>query len=187
MKNDRVLMVVDIQEEFQKCISNEYLKDVRKYVRTGKWDKIIIVVDINNDKAYIPRWLDRCADNLITKRFGGDLGYLKELILEEEMIVEKEDISWRSTYNHHLTIAINNGHETFEVPKELENISNQLKNKKVTLIGGCEGECLQDIYETLLYFEVKPKINEKYTYSGHDFNKGNIFFEEEYDLVEINE
>jgi hypothetical protein len=183
MSQRSILIVVDIQKEFAKCFNEEYIKKVKEYIKRRKWLEVIVIVDMNEDVANIPLWMYEKADQIIQKRYGGDKGYIEEMVSLSEANVERDNESWR-VYNNQLVITTSGCHETFDVPEDLERYCEKIKENKVTLIGGCENECLQDIYDTLLYYDINTTINHQYTYNGYN-QKNYNFLEDDFNLVEI--
>ena len=51
---------------------------------------------------------------------------------------------------------------------------NEIKDDKVILAGGADGECLEDVYQAFLAFDIDAEINDKYTYSAKTSQEDSI-------------
>ena len=66
-----------------------------------------------------------------------------------------------------IIVYIGNNHQWFHVPLKLYNLLKGLKGKQVTVVGGSDSECLEDIITTCEKLGVNIKRNWKYIYSAN--------------------
>ena len=63
-------------------------------------------------------------------------------------------------------VYIGNNHQWFQVPKKLYDLFQKLKGKEVTIVGGADSECLEDIVTAGESLGVIMKRDWKYIYSA---------------------
>lgn len=173
----KTLIIVDIQKEFAKFFNEEYLERVDILIKQN-WDRVITIVD-DNDEAHIPRFIYEYSDEILHKSYGGiDKEYIDELIQDGEIEIVNENDIYR--FDGRLIIP-GNIHENFLVPEDMEMIFKQLQT--VTLIGGADQECLDDIENSLAYLGVKVIRDHSCIYDA--FNKNNADYIDEIDWVRV--
>ena len=128
-------------------------------------------IPIHNDLYHFPNQKD-----LIEKRYNYDVDadfYRKILSKdiyeeinkkEEERSLKKGDIfpTKQGTY----IVYTGNNHKWHHLSKKLYEILSGLKNKEVVLVGGADGECLEDIYISAISIGVNIKRNWKYIWTS---------------------
>lgn len=63
-------------------------------------------------------------------------------------------------------VYIGNNHQWSHVPKKLLSLLESLRGMSVTIVGGADGECLEDIFVTAESLGVKIKRDHKFIYSA---------------------
>lgn len=173
MKVIKTLIVVDVQKDFCRFYTPDYLKDLKEALNA--YDKIVIVVD-DNFETLIPCWLQEKGDILIRKSYSGvDI----DEYLEEGRLEEKAEGVWEILPDGLLLLEVPNGHENFIVPKEMQDEFNKLIADEIDLVGGAENECLEDIQVALDYLGVAYHTISRLTFNGQSTYK-NYYEEEEY-------
>lgn len=165
--NFKTLVIVDIQKDFSNYFNEQYLNRVENLINQG-WDKIITVVDMNMGEAEIPKFIYEASDKILEKYYGFDIAYLQELNDSDELEIIEEDEAYR--LNKELIIR-GNAHEWFNVPEDMELCFKELNS--VSLVGGANGECLDDVENALEYLGVEVNREESCIYSAADKNNDN--------------
>ena len=83
---------------------------------------------------------------------------------EEENTLKKGNIF--PTKEGTIITFINNNHVWFHCPKKLYELLKELKGKEVTIVGGADSECLEDVVITAESLGVKIKRDYKYIYTA---------------------
>jgi hypothetical protein len=188
--NKDTLIIVDVQKSFRKYFSEMYLHELKKYCENFNnvyqiWDNHPDGKTVNKDYLYeeepvIPVHKDLYnfpnQKDLIEKRYNYDVdaGFYKKILdksvydevskKEEEKSLNKGDIF--PTKEGTIITFINNNHVWFHCPKKLYKLLKDLKGKEVTIVGGSDGECLEDIVTTAESLGVKIKRDYKYIYTA---------------------
>lgn len=188
--NEDTLIIVDVQKSFKKFFSEMYLNELKKYCNNFSnvyqiWDNHVDgkLVDkdylydetpeipIHDDLYYFPN-----QKELIEKRYNYDVDadFYRKILndeiykgiskKEEEKSLKKGDIF--PTKEGTIITFINNNHVWFHVPKKLYEILQQLKGREVTIVGGADSECLEDIVTTAESLGVKIKRDYKFIYTA---------------------
>ncbi|WP_127533320.1 hypothetical protein [Paenibacillus kobensis] len=68
-KNNRTLVICDVQQQFANGYSLEYIEEIKKYIQKTRktWERIIVIVDVENSAAHIPDWMEAIADVVVQK------------------------------------------------------------------------------------------------------------------------
>ena len=188
--NEDTLIIVDVQKSFRKYFSEMYLNELKKYCNNFNnvyqiWDNHINGKNI--DKGYL---YDETPDipvhkdlyffpnqkELIEKRYNYDVDadFYKKVLdknvyeeiskKEEDKTLKKGDIF--NTKEGTIITFINNNHVWFHVPKKLYELLLNLKGREVTIVGGADSECLEDIVTTAESLGVKIKRDYKFIYTA---------------------
>lgn len=157
MKN---LIMVDIQREYAKnykgsySIDGQYVRNILSYIRKMKFDNIFCVVDCNSGHINIPYRLQNKIDGFFFKNYAGYcMDEVQRLIEEGEMTIIEENVAYKNCYGQ-LVLVTDNCHETQTVNEDLEKLISLIRENENYLIGGCDGECLQDIEKVLDYHNI---------------------------------
>ena len=188
--NEDTLIVVDVQKSFKKFFSEMYLNELKKYCRNFNkvyqiWDNHSDGRNIDKDYLYdeepeIPIHKDLYhfpnQEDLIEKRYNYDVDadFYKKILdkdvydeiskKEEEKSLKKGDIF--KTNEGTIITFINNNHVWFHCPKKLYELLIGLKGREVTIVGGADGECLEDVVTTAESIGVKIKRDYKYIWTA---------------------
>jgi uncharacterized protein YjlB len=84
---------------------------------------------------------------------------------EDKKLLKKGDIF--NTKEGTYIVYIGNNHQWYHCPKKLYDLLTSLKGKEVTIVGGADGECLEDIVTTAETLDVKIKRDYKYIYTAN--------------------
>lgn len=187
---DSTLIIVDVQKSFRKFFTEMYLHKLKEYCNQftnvyqifdnhvdGKnVDKDYLYdedpeIPIHDDLYYFPNQVD-----IIEKRYNYDVDVdFYKKILDKEVykeIKEKEENKTIKKGDLFLTkegtaiVYIGNNHKWMHLPVKLYNIFLELKGKEVILVGGSDGECLEDIYVSGNSMGVKMKRDHRFIYSA---------------------
>jgi hypothetical protein len=188
--NDDTLIIIDVQKSFKKFFSEMYLNELKKYCKNFQnvyqlWDNHVDGKNVDKDYLYdetpeIPIHKDLYhfpnQKDLIEKRYNYDVDadfykkildkevYNKVSKMEEEKTLKKGDIF--NTKEGTYIVYIGNNHKWHHLSKKLYDLLLSLRNKKVTIVGGADGECLEDIYTSAISLGVKINRDWKYIYTS---------------------
>jgi len=188
--SDSILIIVDVQKSFKKFFSEMYLNELNKYCKhfntvyqifdnhvDGKIvDKDYLYdedpeIPVHGDLYHFPN-----QKELIEKRYNYDVDadFYKKILdkdvyeeiskKEEERSLKKGDIF--PTKEGTVITFINNNHVWFHVPKKLYELLESLRGRNVTIVGGADSECLEDVVTTAESIGVKIKRDYKYIYTA---------------------
>lgn len=185
------LIIVDVQKSFKKFFSEIYLNELKKYCNSFNnvyqiWDNHPDGKNVDKDYLYdedpeIPIHDDLYhfpnQKDLIEKRYNYDVDadFYKKILdkdvydeiskKEEEKSLKKGDIF--KTKEGTIITFINNNHVWFHCPKKLYDLLLSLKDREVTIVGGADSECLEDVVTTAESLGVKIKRGDyKYIYTA---------------------
>jgi hypothetical protein len=184
------LIIVDVQKSFRKFFSEMYLNELKKYCNNFQnvyqlWDNHVNGKNVDKDYLYdetpvIPIHKDLYhfpnQKELIEKRYNYkvDADFYKK-ILDKEVyneISDKEDNSLLKkgdifpTKEGTYIVYVGNNHKWHHLSKKLYDLLLSLRNETVTIVGGADGECLEDIYTAALSLGVKIKRDWKFIYTS---------------------
>lgn len=190
--SNETLIIVDVQRSFRRFFSEMYLNELKKYCKKFQsvyqiWDnhsegknvdKDYLYdqnpeVPINDDLYQFPNQVD-----LIEKRYNYDVdaNFYKKILDKEvyQEISNKEDNSELRkgdvfpTKEGTIITYIGNKHVWFHCTIKLYKLLVSLKDKEVTIVGGADSECLEDIVTTAETLGVKIKRDHKFIYSANN-------------------
>jgi len=190
-KNNKILIIVDVQKSFSKFFTNNYVKAVKKY--SEKFNSVYQIFDNhvdgkNPDKEYLyddePEVKDDHKDlyefknqkDVIEKRYryNVNVDFFKKILNKDvfNKIKEKEDNKqlnrgemFPTTEGNHI-VYVGNNHAWFDIPKKLYNLFIELKGQEVVIIGGADNECIMDIITAAKSLGVNVIENKDYIYSA---------------------
>jgi hypothetical protein len=189
-QSDSILVIVDVQKSFRKYFSEMYLNELKKYCKNFQYvyqifdnhvdgknvDKNYLYdenpdIPIHKDLYYFPSQKD-----IIEKRYNYDVDvdFYKKILnkevyndifdKEEKKLLKKGDIF--STKEGTIITFINNKHVWFHCPIKLYELLKELKGREVTIVGGADSECLEDVVTTAESLGVKIKRDYKFIYTA---------------------
>ena len=188
--NNSTLIIVDVQMSFHKFFSEMYLNELKKYCKNFQnvyqiWDNHVNGKNVDKDYLY-----DEDPDlpvkgdvynfpnqkELIEKRYNYDVDadFYKKVLSKEiyDQVKEKEETGTLkkgnifSTEEDTIITYIGNHHKFFHCPIKLYQLLTSLKGGEVTIVGGADSECLEDIAITAESLGVKVKRDYKYIYTA---------------------
>jgi len=188
--NKETLIIIDVQKSFKKFFSEVYLNELKKYCKNfqsvyqiwdnhvdgGKIDKDYLYeedpdIPIHKDLYHFPNQKD-----LIEKRYNYDVDadFYKKILnkdVYDEVSKKEEDKSLKKgdifdTNEGTIIVYIGNNHKWFHCPIKLYKLLKGLEGKEVTIVGGADSECLEDVVTTAESLKVKIKRDYKYIYTA---------------------
>lgn len=184
------LIIIDVQKSFRKFFSEMYLHELKRFCENFQnvyqiWDNHHEGKNVDKDYLYdnspeIPISDDLYffpnQKDLIEKRYNYDVdGDFYKKILDEDILNEisqKElDLTLKvgeifPTNKGTYIVYIGNNHKWHHLSKKLYDLLKSLSGKDVTIVGGADSECLEDIYIAAKSLGVNIKRNWKYIYSA---------------------
>ena len=188
--SNETLIIVDFQKSFKKFFSEMYLNELKKYCKNFQnvyqlWDNHVDGKQVDKDYLYddtpeIPIHDDLYhfpnQKDLIEKRYNYkvDADFYKKILDKEvyQEISDKEDRKELKkgdifpTKEGTIITYINNNHVWFHCPKKLYDLLTSLNGKEVTIVGGADSECLEDVVTTAERLGVKIKRDYKFIYTA---------------------
>ena len=76
--------------------------------------------------------------------------------------------------NQGYLVRVDNNHDWFYINPEIYDMIEELKNNEVVLVGGADGECLEDVKVAIETFGINVMMNDKYIYSANTSNDDSI-------------
>ena len=188
--NTDTLIIVDVQRSFRKFFTEMYLNELKKYCKNFQnvcqiFDNHVDGKNVDKDYLYdenpdIPVHKDLYhfpnQKELIEKRYNYDVDadFYKKILdkevydeiskKEDEKSLKKGDIF--NTKEGTFIVYIGNNHNWHHLSKKLYNLLLSLKDREVTIVGGADSECLEDIYIAATSLGVKIKRDWKYIYTA---------------------
>lgn len=162
------LLIVDVQKSFHKFFTEIYVHKLKEYAK--QFTEVYYVFDnhvdgknvskkflyhddpkvpVHDDLYHFPNQKD-----IIEKRYNYkvDANYFKKIL--DKDIYQKIETSkltkgqFFPTKEGTIIVYIGNKHNFFHVPKKLYDLFKKLKGQNLTIVGGSDGECLEDIFTT---------------------------------------
>ena len=183
---EKNLIIVDVQKSFKKWFTEKYVSELKKYSSEFTnvyqiWDNHHHGKDVDKDYLYdhdpeIPIDKDLYTfpnqKELIEKRYNYDVDveFYKKVLDKETYDKIKNTKLKRGNYfpttEGTIIVYIGNNHQWFHVPLKLYKILKSLVGKQVTIVGGSDSECLEDIVTTCESLGVNIKRDWKYIYTA---------------------
>jgi len=181
--NDGILIIVDVQKEFEKFIPQGYVDQLINYSK--KFHTVYQIWDSND--ASKPSYTFPNQQAIIIKKFGTK--FSDELVKTVAQLNKKHpnakegDIFEFDDVNSYV-VKISNQHSWFYVPEKMAELFKTLKGKNVILVGGAgstnsnfytsqngdtkydNGECIKDVYEAMQSFGIKVQYDTRYIYNA---------------------
>lgn len=168
----KILVVVDVQKQFDKYIQHDLVDEISKYAET--FDKVYQIWDTHNGTIAPTHSFPKQVDS-VPKKFGNKFFSKKvqNFIKKIEDNTEEGTIFELSGGNGYI-VRVDNNHDWFYVNPEIVDLINKIKKDEVILVGGASGECIEDVYQAFLAFNIDVEINDKYTYSAKTSKKDSV-------------
>lgn len=188
--SNNVLLIVDVQKSFSKFFTDKYVNEIKKYCHeftevfqiwdnhvNGKVDKNYLYdinpdIPIHSDLYHFPNQKD-----LIEKRYNYnvnidfyknilDKNTYSEIKYKENFNLLKKGSTFKTKRGTYITF-IGNKHRWYHIGLKLVNLFISLKGKSVTIVGGSDSECLEDIITSARSFGIDIERNWKFLYSAN--------------------
>ena len=183
------LIVVDVQKSFKKFFTDKYVSQLQKYCNQFSnvyqiWDNHVDGTKVDKDYLYDKNEEDKDdhhdlydfpnQTDTIEKRYNYDVDvdfYRKILSKKTYKLIKSKEGNLKrgeSFYTNEGTIIVyvGNNHQWHHLSKKLFELFKTLKGKEVTIVGGSNSECLEDIYIAGISLGVNIKKNMEYIYSA---------------------
>ncbi len=159
-----VLLIIDIQEEFNKCINfdcGSFLQYLNKCSERGT--EFHIVYDQLGDE---PEMFRSMGSVYYAKSYGADPyeGVIDKYTDEKIDASEMEEDTLYFDPNAGLDIFWSSGHEFQHVYPDMEELIQNIKGKQISVVGGASNECFRDMIHWLDLNGVKYNILWKFVY-----------------------
>lgn len=187
--NNSTLIIVDVQKSFKKFFNEMYLNELKKYCQSFQnvyqiWDNHHEGKNPDRDYLYDKNPDVESTDDLynfpnqkdmIEKRYhyDVDVDFYKKVLDEKTYkdLKSKEKNLKKGNYfptkEGTIIVYIGNNHQFFHVPIKLYNLFISLKDQEITIVGGADSECLEDIVTVAETLGVFIKRDHKYIYSAN--------------------
>lgn len=168
----RVLVIVDVQKEFAKFIQGDLVDELYDYAE--KFDKVYQIWDSNQNQI-APTYEFPNQVETVKKKFGKNHfnGKIQKFTQDVEDI-SPEGTTFKLTDGNGYVVRVDNNHEWFYVNPEITNMIEEIKDDDVVLVGGADGECLEDVEVAFKAFGLSFRVNKKYVYSAKTRNKDSV-------------
>lgn len=167
--NDGILVVVDVQGEFDEYTPQGFEENIMKYCEEFPKDEegrgVYQIWDSNKATGFtytFPNQIIAVRKNYGTK-FNTTIRNIAFNKLPQDV---PEGKVYRFEDTNKYLVKVNNNHKWFFVNGELYDLYQKLKSKRVIIIGGADNECLQDVYVSMKSFGIIPVYNHNYIYNA---------------------
>lgn len=185
------LLIVDVQKSFSKFFTDKYLKELNKHCSLYKrvyqiWDNHIDGKNVDKDFLYdsdpeIPIHEDLYhfpnQKDLIEKRYNYNVNvdFYKEILSKSQLEEIKKKESTNSlkkgeifkTSKGTYIVFVGNKHRWTHVGIKLIKLFESLRGKYITIVGGSDSECLEDIFTAAKSLGVNLERNWRFIYSAN--------------------
>jgi hypothetical protein len=183
------LIIIDVQKSFKEYFTDLYLEKLNEHCKLFTnvyqvWDNHSDD-DADSDYLYDPNptipvhgdlYTFPNQRKLIEKRYNYDVDadFYKKILSDEThaKISKAEDSKTIKrgdmfpTKEGTVITYIGNAHKWFHCPKKLYNLLNEHKGKSVEIVGGSDGECLDDVFILAEKLGVLATRNHQFIYSA---------------------
>lgn len=167
--NDGILVVVDVQGEFDEYTPQGFEENIMKYCEEFPKDEegrgVYQIWDSNKATGFtytFPNQIMTVRKNYGTK-FNTTIRNIAFNKLPQDV---PEGKVYRFKDTNKYLVKVNNNHKWFFVNGELYDLYQKLKGKRVIIIGGADNECITDIYVSMKSFGIIPIYNHNYIYNA---------------------
>ncbi len=168
----KVLVIVDVQKEFDKFIQHDLVDELYEYAKNFK--RVYQIWDTHKTDV-APTYTFPNQVEAVKKKYGKShfsdevTKFIKEV--EDETF---EGNTFKLSDNKGYIVRVDNNHEWFYVNPEIVELIQKIQNDKVILVGGADNECLEDVYQAFRAFGLNTHINKKYVYSAKTNNSDSV-------------
>lgn len=160
----RVLVIIDVQAEFSKFMQNDLVDELYDYAE--KFEKVYQIWDSNKNQI-APTYEFPNQVGSIKKKFGRNHFNNKvQKFTQDVEDVSEEGTTFKLTKGNGYIVRVDNNHQWFFVNPEITNLIEELEGNEIVLVGGADGECLEDVKVAFEAFDLNYRINKKYVYSA---------------------
>jgi len=187
--NQKILIIVDVQKSFRSFFTEMYINKLTKYCNSftdvyqvwdnhflGNVDKDFLYdedpeVPIHDNFYKFPNQKD-----VIEKRYNYNVNadfykkiLSKETYTEIKSLEKNEKLKKGNmfpTKEGTVIIYVGNNHVWFHISKKLYDLLLELKGKNVTIVGGADSECLEDIYTSAISIGVNINRDWRFIYTA---------------------
>lgn len=176
-RNDGILVVVDVQKQFDKFTPKNFEHNISKYCEQFPKDDnagkgVYQIWDANKAQNFsynFPNTLQTIKKNYGTNFDNRIKKIATDLLNKYPKCQEGQQFKLRDSNS--FLVRVNNNHKWFYVNEDLYNLYLKLKGKTVILAGGASRECLTDLFVSMKSFGINPIYNQEYIYSAQDSDK----------------
>lgn len=173
------LVVVDVQDEFDNFFDDKYIEQLFDYSR--QFQRVFQVWDSHKAERHSYEFPNQVRS--VTKLFGFDADNVdfNNYVMPDVAARLRDDIKNKSLVKgtayidkrNGAIVYVGGGHEWFHCPAPLAAILKSIgqSKRKVMLVGGAAGECLEDVFQAARAFGCDAEIYEQLTYSAKDREK----------------
>ena len=170
------LLIVDVQKQFAKWWIKNGKPDLPKKIKryAEGFDNVYQIWD-SNDNVQGPTWQFPNEKRAVEKQYGPafDQGVIDEYFDGKEKENIQKDFD-NNSFEPKIYYAkdgsgyfyVGQSHEWFKASKKMMEFFEYLKSlsTEITMVGGAEGECLEDLSAALHIFGISHRVNPEYTY-----------------------
>lgn len=181
LDNSKALLIVDVQKSFSKFITDAYVDALMLY--SENFDRVYQVWDDTDQTEKSYEFPNEYMD--VSKTYGSltldHFEQQKNDFFHEEDIDRYTEILKNPSRGDSLIckdgsiwLYVGGSHIWFLIKPDLQMLIQDVKKNTLEPIicGGESSACLEDIYQTCVYFGLKPKMDFKYIYTNTFCPKG---------------
>lgn len=159
----KTLVIVDVQNEFKEFIQFDLVKELMKY--SEEFDNVYQVWDSHDAEGVTHTFPNqvKTVEKLFGKNHFSDK--VKEFSEEAESSSEEGRLFKLSDGSGYL-VRVDNNHDWFFINPEICDMINEIQQNDVTLVGGADGECLEDVKIAFESFGINVNMDDTYIYSA---------------------
>lgn len=169
----KILVIVDVQKEFDDFIQHDLVDGLYSY--SEKFEQVYQIWDAHKN-VVAPTYKFPNQVDSVQKLFGRK--HFSDAVKKYTKEIEKstdEGTVLKLSNNEGYVVRIDNNHKWFFVNPEITDLISKIKDDEIILVGGADGECLEDIYQAFKTFKLNVNINNKYTFSAQTNNTDSIY------------
>lgn len=167
----KTLIIVDVQNEFKEFIQFDLVSELMKYSK--EFDNVYQIWD--SHEATEPSHTFPKQVKTVEKLFGKNhfSDKVKEFTKQAEDSTEEGKLFKLSNGEGYL-VRVDNNHDWFFINPAIYDMIDEIKNNEITLVGGANQECLEDVKVAIEAFGINVTMNNKYIYSAKTSDKESV-------------